>query len=146
VLYIEKVAGRSGPIVATRPGGRRPLHCTALGRAILAFSPDAVVRKVLNSPLDRRTSRTQVQPGILQRQLKNVRERGFAFEAEESRPGFSCIAAPLLNSDNFATTAISITGTSETISAARHAPIVTSVARSLTRALREASHPRMPTS
>ena len=139
VLYLEKVAGLTAPDLKTRPGGRRPLHSTALGKAILAFSTDDVVIRTLKGPLARRTSRTQVQPGILQKQLMRVRETGYALEFEESRAGLSCIAAPILGRNRLAVAAVSITGTSDTINVKRDVPIITLAARNLSRAIQEIS-------
>jgi DNA-binding IclR family transcriptional regulator len=139
VLYLEKIVGLSAPKLRTRPGGRRPLHSTALGKAILAFSTHDLVIRTLNGPLVRRTSKTQTQPGILQKQLQTVREKGYALESEESRPGFSCIAAPIIGQDGLAVAAVSIAGTSDTINVLRHAPIITLGARNLSDAIQRAA-------
>ena len=38
VVYLEKIAGGLGAAIPTRVGGRQPAHCTAVGKALLAFS------------------------------------------------------------------------------------------------------------
>lgn len=47
VLYLEKIVGPRGSPVSTRVGTRKPLYCTALGKAMLAFSPGELLRAVL---------------------------------------------------------------------------------------------------
>src|SRR5882757_2772111 len=42
VLYVEKLVGHHGPPLHSRVGGRLPAHCTAVGKALLAFGPKDV--------------------------------------------------------------------------------------------------------
>lgn len=87
-----------------------PLYCTAIGKALLAYSDEATINRILTGPLQRRTPRTLVAPGLLRAQLERVIERGVAYEYEESTPGIACIAAPILSSDEAPIAAISVTG------------------------------------
>jgi DNA-binding IclR family transcriptional regulator len=88
-----------------------PLHCTAIGKVLLAYADADQQREVLLGPLERRTPRTVVAPGVLQRQLEAVLETGVAFEREESTLGLLCVAAPVLDATGTETVAaISITG------------------------------------
>ena len=47
LLYIDRISGHRTAPRAARVGSRRPLYCTALGKAILAFSSDSVVSDVI---------------------------------------------------------------------------------------------------
>ena len=63
VLYVEKIAGRRGCTVPTTLGTRKPLYCTGLGKAILAYSTPQLVQAVIQNGLPRRTgtrSRTRI--------------------------------------------------------------------------------------
>jgi DNA-binding IclR family transcriptional regulator len=88
VVYLEKVGDAPIP---TRVGAREPAHCTAVGKAMLAFtdhdaSVDLLVRK----------TRYSISNGSqLALELAKVRAHGVAFEREESSPGFGCVAAPI---------------------------------------------------
>lgn len=62
----------------SRIGGRMPLHCTAIGKALLAHAPGMVLRDVVRGGLVRRTPRTIMAPGVLKRQLEQVLETGVA--------------------------------------------------------------------
>ncbi|MFZ1164207.1 IclR family transcriptional regulator [Mycobacterium sp.] len=91
VVYLEKVGGRLASAVLTRVGGRQPAHCTAVGKAILAFrDEDAEVDLQFRKTKYSISASTQ-----LAHELAKVRARGIAFEREESQLGFGCVAAPI---------------------------------------------------
>jgi DNA-binding IclR family transcriptional regulator len=110
VVYIAKIVGHRPATSPSRLGGRMPLHCTAIGKAMLAHAEPCVRRAVLNGELERRTPRTVVAPGLLHRQLRDIAATGVAYEREESALGILCIAAPVLGPDDRALAAVSVTG------------------------------------
>ncbi|GAB7003329.1 IclR family transcriptional regulator [Nocardioides sp. AN3] len=111
VVYVAKIGGHRQAKTPSRVGGRMPLHCTAIGKVLLAHADPDLRRQVLSGPLERRTPHTIVAPGLLRRQLTAVRENGIAFEREESTTGLLCVAAPVLDRDGrTALAAISVTG------------------------------------
>ncbi|GAA2208874.1 hypothetical protein GCM10009850_043320 [Nonomuraea monospora] len=110
VVYIAKIGGHRQARVPSRTGGRMPLHCTAIGKALLAHADPALRREVLTGPLERRTPHTVVAPGILRGQLLRVAETGVAFETEESAAGLLCVAAPVLGRGDEPVAAISVAG------------------------------------
>jgi DNA-binding IclR family transcriptional regulator len=88
VVYLEKIGDQRIP---TRVGGRQPAHCTAVGKAILAYrDEDAEV------DLQVRKTRYSISGSSqLAVELAKVRAHGVAFEREESLLGFGCVAAPI---------------------------------------------------
>lgn len=110
VVYVAKIGGHRQAEVPSRIGGRMPMHCTGLGKALLAFGAPDLRRRVLGSPLERRTPRTVTAPGILSRQLDKVVETGVAHELEESAVGIVCVAAPVLDAEDRPIAAVSVTG------------------------------------
>lgn len=110
VVYVAKIGGHQQARSPSRIGGRMPLHCTAIGKVLLAFGDAAVRRSVLAAPLERRTAHTIVTPGTLSRTLAAVSRTGVAFEREESALGITCVAAPVLAETGDVAAAISITG------------------------------------
>jgi DNA-binding IclR family transcriptional regulator len=110
VVYVAKIGGHRQAAAPSRIGGRMPLHCTAIGKALLAFAPPDRAVRVLSGTLDRRTPHTVTAPGLLRRQLERVRETGIAYEHEESAVGIVCVAAPVLDSDDRPVAALSVTG------------------------------------
>lgn len=91
VVYLDKIGDRICNGLPTRVGGRQPAHCTAVGKAVLAYCNDA-------SQVDLRVGRTKysISTGSqLAAELAKVRAHGVAFEREESLLGFGCVAAPI---------------------------------------------------
>src|SRR6202020_2286027 len=90
VVYLEKVGDAPIP---TRVGARQPAHCTAVGKAILAYADqDAAVDLQVRKTRYSITSSSQLAV-----ELAKVRAHGVAFEREESMLGFGCVAAPIGN-------------------------------------------------
>lgn len=107
VVYLERIPVRDFAL-PTRQGGRQPAYCTALGKAMLAFDPDAAA-EVLAQDLPRRTPRTLTDPRHLAIELERVAGDGLAHDHQESYEGLACVAAPLRNSGR-AIGAVSVTG------------------------------------
>jgi DNA-binding IclR family transcriptional regulator len=110
VMYVAKIGGHRQAPAPSRVGGRLPLHCTAIGKILLAHAPAGLVDDYLAQPLQRRTPRTVVGAGLLRQQLEQVRDTGLAFEFEESAVGIVCVAAPVLDIEHGVAAAVSVTG------------------------------------
>ncbi|GAA6526180.1 IclR family transcriptional regulator [Intrasporangium sp. DVR] len=136
VVYVE-IVGANLLSVGSRTGGRFPAHATGVGKALLAYSPAAVVQARIDAGLPRLTARTITTPGALHRDLRQTRTKGFAQDREESHVGISCVAAPVFGSDSKVTAALSITGRTTSIDPARLGPAVLTAAHTLGRSLRE---------
>jgi len=97
--------------LAERVGGSDFLHCTALGKATMAFLPLPEVKRLLKeSGMAKQTSRTITTLGALKTELQLIRKRGYALDDEESMEGAFCVAVPLLDSEKSPFAAISISG------------------------------------
>jgi DNA-binding IclR family transcriptional regulator len=95
VVYLEKIAGGFGAAVPTRVGGRQPAHCTAVGKALLAFM-DPNRLDDFDIDLSSRKTRYSISTRRqLAEELTATRARGFAYERAESLAGFGCVAAPI---------------------------------------------------
>jgi DNA-binding IclR family transcriptional regulator len=138
VLYVQKLENRRAPTLGSRVGGRMPAYCTAVGKALLAYAPDELVQEILATPLRRRTPRTIIVPGWLERELQRVRDTGVAEEHEESTVGIACVASPVLDGGGRAVAAVSITGRATRIDPSRLAPAVRTAALGISRTLRAA--------
>lgn len=96
VVYIEKIH-RHGPLgLPSRTGGRAPLTCTAIGKALLMHEDPTVIDEVLESPLRRLTPRSITDAHSLRESLMASRETGIATEIEEASLGGCCVSAPVL--------------------------------------------------
>jgi IclR family transcriptional regulator, KDG regulon repressor len=86
---------------------RRPAHCTALGKALLAFSEPRVVADVVAAGLPRLTRYTITLPERYLAELERVRRRGYAVDNEEFYAGRRCLAAPVFDEHGRVIAAIS---------------------------------------
>ncbi|MFT4008836.1 MAG: IclR family transcriptional regulator [Nocardioidaceae bacterium] len=128
VAYVAKIGGHRQVPLPTRLGGRMPLYCTGLGKALLAYAGDEAIARILAGPLARRTPHTVVAPGRLRKQLEQVVSTGVAYEHEESVAGVACVAAPILDPSEHAVAAISATGPSTSFRPERHAALLRAAA------------------
>jgi IclR family transcriptional regulator, acetate operon repressor len=111
VLYVEVLESPHAFRLVSTPGMKRPLHCTALGKTLLAFLPAGEQGRLLAAlTYERITPRTITSPARLRKALASIRERGFAVDDEEAVVGARCIAAPILDSKQRAIAAVSIAG------------------------------------
>ena len=118
-----------------------PLHCTALGKVLLAFSGDGGQSYLAGEPvLAPRTPSTIVELSTLRRELHHVRHEQLAYDHEEAAAGLMCVAAPLLNGQGTATAAMSVSmPTCGSLTLAAVAPAVRTATRALGRELARAS-------
>jgi IclR family pca regulon transcriptional regulator len=80
-------------------GARLPAYCSASGRVLLAGLSDEAVEEYLTScGLDRRTPKTQVDPGRIAALVRQTREEGVAVSDEELELGLLAMATPVKNS------------------------------------------------
>ncbi|MCG8478991.1 MAG: IclR family transcriptional regulator C-terminal domain-containing protein, partial [Spirochaetales bacterium] len=80
----------------SRVGNSAPLHCTGLGKCLLAFSSPEIADRIIDGlPLERYTDHTLTSPASLKRELKKIAERGYAVDNEEHERGVRCVAAPI---------------------------------------------------
>jgi DNA-binding IclR family transcriptional regulator len=111
---IVSIGRAESPHALRMPGavGRRsPAHCTAIGKVLLAHLPEPEQRAHLAStPLKTLTRRTLVRPDLLLRELRAVRQRGYAIDDEEIYPGVRCVGAPVRNHTGAVVAAISVAG------------------------------------
>lgn len=132
-LFVEKLNGHRSTPILSGAGGRMPVHCTATGKMFLALGPPEWFRRVVTAGLTRHTPRTIVMPGLLQRDLARVVERGYGVNHEESEVGVSAVAAPVFDPRRRIVAAISITGNASRLDVERLAPAVRTAASALTR-------------
>lgn len=137
IVYLEKIVSASLRVPHTRLGGRAPLHSTALGKAILAFSDREVIAQVLAAELKAVTPHTITDPDVLESELARVRRESVAYDVEESNQGLFCVAAPVLDNRKQPVASISVTGATALVHAERFAPAVQATARAISRRLFE---------
>ena len=86
-----------------------PLHCTGLGKTLLAFSSNNIVTKLLQTPLKVYTDKTITDPAVFKQELALIREQGYGLDNEEITRGIMCVAGPVFAFKGKMVCAISIT-------------------------------------
>jgi DNA-binding IclR family transcriptional regulator len=110
VLYIITHESKQALRMGSKVGTRVPVHCTAVGKALLAFQPEAEIARILVRGLPASTPSTIVDSKELQRELASVRARNYAIDDEESEVGLRSIAAAIRGDSGSVIAAISIAG------------------------------------
>ena len=97
--------------VRTNVGAHFPAHCTAVGKAVLAFLPDQEINAILlRNGLPRFTPSTFTRASDLKENLRQIRQRGYSIDNQELERGLSGVAAPVLLSANRVVAAVGIAG------------------------------------
>jgi IclR family KDG regulon transcriptional repressor len=118
-VYVEKLDSLEPLRIHSRIGASVPLHCTAVGKILLAYLP-AEQTAVLNELVLRRfTENTVGNLQELQTQLARVRRDGFACDMEEHEPHIRCVAAPIRDHTGAVNASLSITGPAVRMATAR---------------------------
>ena len=125
ILYVAKRESPDPLRLTVEVGRRLPAHCTALGKAMLAFRPVPEVRRLFGrrKRLRQFTPSTITDPHKLLRHLDEVRRTGVAVDREELVPGLRCLAAPVLDFTGNAVAAMSISAPAVTLGEERVAEL-----------------------
>jgi DNA-binding IclR family transcriptional regulator len=92
-IVIHRVSADSGtPLTLIEAA---PVHCTSVGKAILAFQPTAKIEAIIAGGLKRFTDATIIEGRKLKVELKAIRSRGYALDEGEHQPGIRCIGVPV---------------------------------------------------
>ncbi|CAH0344345.1 IclR family transcriptional regulator [Bacillus sp. CECT 9360] len=111
VVYIEKLEGNETLRMHSKVGKRAPMHCTSVGKAILAHLPSSVVLDILERKgLPVHTDKTITDKDEFIQELNQVKQRGYALDLEENETGITCIAVPIFDHLGKAIAAVSISG------------------------------------
>lgn len=110
-VYLFRAKGKQAVNLDTHAGMRVNLHCTSLGKAILAHLPEERVDEILDRRgLPTRTANTITTREELEAELGSIRERGYAKDNGERLSGLRCVAAPITDADDRAIGAVSVAG------------------------------------
>lgn len=109
-VFMDKIESKDfGIKLFSEVGKTFPLHCTGLGKVLLAFSTDDTVSRLLESPLEAMTEKTITDPELFKRELDVIRDRGYALDNEEITRGIMCVAAPVFGFNGELVCAVSLT-------------------------------------
>lgn len=118
VIYVDKVEAVSSIYISTQIGTQNDLHCTGVGKCILAYLSPYGQERILSAPMKKMTENTITAPGQLRECIRRVRENGYATDNEEISIGLSCVAVPVFSAPETVACAISVSGMTSRILAA----------------------------
>jgi IclR family acetate operon transcriptional repressor len=109
VTYIDKINGQSAVVMASVIGERVPVHCTALGKALMAYQPENKWHEYVEQcGLPARTPQTITTPEPFYTELRKIRDQGFALDDIENEEGIRCVAAVIFDAHDHAVAAVSV--------------------------------------
>ena len=144
-VYVEKLDSPEPLRIHSRVGACVPLHCTAVGKVLLAHLPEPELAKILEQMDFRRFTENTI--GSLQEmlaELQRVRKNGFACDLEEHEPHIRCIAAPIWDSHGVVNASLSVTGPAVRMASSRIRQIAPLIRNAGLRISRELGHDRSP--
>jgi len=120
VVYIAHKPGQAVLSVNFALGTSRPLHCSALGKVLLAGCPSGEIDQVVAQiSFEANTAKTITDPHTLKQHLTTVQSCGYAIDDEETVEGVRCIAAPIYDHRGQVIAAVGISGPSTRVAIER---------------------------
>jgi IclR family KDG regulon transcriptional repressor len=124
ILYVGKAESSQSLRTNTKIGSRNMLHCTSMGKAILAFLCESDRANLIERlELTANTANTITDQAALVEELATVRAQQFAVDREESEDGVRCVGTPIFDRTGRVFAAISVSGPAYRLSDSRIAAL-----------------------
>jgi len=108
-VYIDKVEGQAAVITYSRIGRQLPLHCTAIGKVLVAFQDRETRERILTGySYEAATPRSIGSEAAFVKEVTSVREQGYAIDDQEHVKGVRCTAVPIFDHKGKIAAAISL--------------------------------------
>jgi DNA-binding IclR family transcriptional regulator len=137
LLFVDKVLSDARDVrTDPRVSSRRPLHCTSLGKALLATLDDtSVIKAVQAVGLARATEYSITGKEELLADIADTRARGYSIDEQEALPGVFCVGAPVRDHTGNPVAAISLSTIKEFFDPDRTGPLVNAAAVEISHAM-----------
>jgi DNA-binding IclR family transcriptional regulator len=109
-VLVQRAKGSQLVTVDFQIGDRGPLHCTSIGKVLLAYQDAADIEAAIKRGLPRAARNTTTQAGALRAELRKVRAQGYAYDDFEFADDMRCVAVPVIEKDGRVTGGISLSG------------------------------------
>lgn len=137
ILYVDVMESLHTFRLVSQIGSRRPLSCTALGKAMLAaMSPEQRELLLPTLRFENATARSITSVARLRKELAQIIQLGYALDDEEAVSGARCVGAAILDANGKVAGGISISGPTARINKTNLA----SIAKTVKLAAREISN------
>jgi DNA-binding IclR family transcriptional regulator len=118
VVYVQQVESPRALRISHGTGLRAPIHCTATGKALLAWRSEAEIERVIRQGLPAHSERTITDPARFRKHLADVRRLGYAVNDQEREPLIRSVAAPVWNASGAVVAALTVAGPSQRLARA----------------------------
>lgn len=120
VLYLDKIESSRSVRLTSRIGLRNPVHCTGVGKVMMAYLDDAEVEEIVQRHgMARFTAKTITTLAEMRVELAKIREQGYAVDDEEHEADVRCVAAVVRDHEGKPAAAMSVAAPSFRISMER---------------------------
>jgi DNA-binding IclR family transcriptional regulator len=109
-VLVQRSTGTQLVTIDFQVGDRGPLHCTSIGKVLLAYQDPAVIEAAILRGLPRFARNTITDPAQFRAELRKVRAQGYAYDEMEFADDMRCVAVPVIESDGQVTSGISLSG------------------------------------
>ena len=109
-VLVQRAKGTQLVTIDFQIGDRAPLHCTSIGKVLLAYQDAALVDAVIRRGLPKAARNTITNAPGLRAELRKVRAQGYAYDDFEFADDMRCVAVPVLEKDGSAIGGISLSG------------------------------------
>jgi DNA-binding IclR family transcriptional regulator len=137
LLYVDKVVSDARAVrTDPRMSMNRPLHCSSLGKALLATLDEGTVLELVGeAPLTAVTEHSLTDPQHLLDDLAETRARGYSTDRQEAMPGVWCVGAPIRDHTGRSVAAVSVSTIREFFEPATSGPLVLDAALDISHAM-----------
>ncbi|MDP2698017.1 IclR family transcriptional regulator C-terminal domain-containing protein [Thalassospira sp.] len=111
VIFLSQVECRKMMRALVTPGRRALMHCSGVGKALMAFLPEEDIDAIIaRHGLPKMTERTLISPQALKSDLNVARRAGYAIDDEEHAVGLRCVAGVVRDETGIPIAALSLSG------------------------------------
>lgn len=146
MVYVDVVDSPQRVKMAAESGQRLPAFSTASGKALLAFLPEDIMRRVLENGMPQYTPNTILSPEKFFENAQLTRQRGFALSDQEYENEINAVAAPILDQNGHPLASVAVAGPSYRLTHAKMldiGPSVSAVAKEIAHEFDMAHNPEM---
>ncbi len=111
-ICVERLDPNSALVYLPPIGSREHLHTGASRKVLLAHLPDKRIDEIIKEGLPAAATKTVTDPQVLHREIKEIREKGFAISNSEHVDGVTAISAPIKKDDGTVIASLSVVGPS----------------------------------
>lgn len=113
IIYIDKIDGTQTIRMMSAVGKRAPAHCTSVGKAILSYKSSEELDNILaDIKMVKLTKNSIADKKKLKRELRQIKNQGYAIDNEELEIGLKCVGVPIFDYHGDAVGGISVSGPS----------------------------------